>query len=226
MDVKSVSKKGLFAELFILTFSLMVLSHFLYRLRYIPWINEYISVIIALLLLYVPIMILWRRRRGIDFLDKNLQAFFKTIGIGLLASVIVFPPFFLAAHFWQMWVWGYKGFHPASPSVINGMILFQVFLVALPEEFYFRGYFQSGVNLVIKRKWNVLGARLGWGWIITAAVFALAHSIIYFQWWHFAIFFPALVFGYLREKTGSITAPIVFHALSNILMNWFARCYY
>jgi membrane protease YdiL (CAAX protease family) len=225
MGLKPVSKKGLFAELFVLTIFLMVLSHFLFRLRYVSWINEYISVIIALLLLYIPIMVLWKRGREIDFLDRSLRGFVKSVGIGLLASVIILPPFFLTAHFWQIWVGGYSGFHPASPSIVNGMILFQLFLVALPEEFYFRGYFQSGMNLVIQRRWNFLGAQLGWGWIITAAVFALAHSIIFFQWWHFAIFFPALVFGYLREKTGSITAPIVFHALSNILMSWFARCY-
>ncbi|HPQ81946.1 MAG TPA: CPBP family glutamic-type intramembrane protease, partial [bacterium] len=42
---------------------------------------------------------------------------------------------------------------------------------------------------------------------------------------HFSIFFPALVFGYLRERTGSITAPALFHAASNILMDWIARSY-
>ena len=53
---------------------------------------------------------------------------------------------------------------------------------------------------------------------ITAFLFAAAHSFIQFAWWHFAIFFPAIIFGWLREKTGFVTASILFHVVSNLLV--------
>jgi membrane protease YdiL (CAAX protease family) len=223
--MKESSRKGLIVELTVLTLAVLVGAHVLYRLRFIAWVNEYISVLIALILLYAPVMILWKRRRAIDFIEKDFRSFLNSLGVGLIVSAIIFPPFFLAAHFWQIWVMGMSEFRMASFPIFNSMILYQLLLVALPEEFYFRGYFQSAMNSIIRPRWSFLGARLGWSWIITAVVFAIAHSIIFYQWWHFAIFFPALVFGYLRERTGSITAPIIFHALSNILINWFSRCY-
>jgi membrane protease YdiL (CAAX protease family) len=223
--MKEASRKSLVIELTVLTLAVLVITHVFYRLRFIPWVNEYLSVLVALILLYAPVMVLWKRCRAIDFIEKDFGSFFKSLGIGLIASVIIFPPFFIAAHFWQTWVMGLSEFRLASFQIFDGMILYQLLLVALPEEFYFRGYFQSAMNFIMKPRWKILGARLGWAWIITALAFAFAHSIIFYQWWHFAIFFPALVFGYLRERTGSITAPIVFHALSNILMSWFSRCY-
>lgn len=225
MSNATVPKKGLVTELVLLTAGVLAVTHLLYRLRFIPWVNEYISVLIALVLLYAPVLVLWRRRRAIDFIERDLKSFFKSLGVGLIASAIVFPPFFLLAHFWQTWVIGFSEFRVAGFPLFDSMILYQLLLVALPEEFYFRGYFQSAMNSIFRPRWRFLGVRLGWAWIITAAVFAVAHSIIVYQWWHFAIFFPALVFGYLRERTGFVTAPIVFHALSNILMNWFSRSY-
>ena len=98
-------------------------------------------------------------------------------------------------------------------------------MVALPEEFFFRGYFQSTLNRVWPTRWRFLGASFGPALPITALVFAVAHSVIALQWWHFSIVFPALLFGWLREKTGSITAPILWHGAANIFMVWFLRSY-
>ena len=63
---------------------------------------------------------------------------------------------------------------------------------------------------------RILGADLGWGWIVTCVLFAFGHSIVQLQWWHFAIFFPSLVFGWMRARTGGIVAPALFHAWANI----------
>lgn len=219
------SKKSLIVEVAVATIIILIISHILYRLRFIPFVDEYLSVLVAIQLLYLPIAILWKLRREIDFLDRSAKMFLKSILIFLVAAAIVFPLFFMVAHLWQIHVIGFKGFHLASyPSM--DVILYQLLIVALPEEFYFRGYVQSAMTRVFPARWQFLVARLGWGWIITAAIFAVAHTFIIYRWWHFAIFFPALVFGYLREKTGSITAPILFHAASNILMNWFSRSYF
>jgi membrane protease YdiL (CAAX protease family) len=38
------------------------------------------------------------------------------------------------------------------------------------------------------------------------------------QPWRLATFFPGLLFGWLRARTGGVVAPAVAHALSNLLL--------
>jgi membrane protease YdiL (CAAX protease family) len=40
-----------------------------------------------------------------------------------------------------------------------------------------------------------------------------------------AVFFPALLFGWLRARTRGIGAPVLFHALCNILASTLTRGY-
>ena len=219
------SSRGLVTEIIIVTISVLVLCHALYRLRFVPFINAYLSVMVAFILLYAPIIVLWFRRRRVVFFESDLKQFVKSFKVVFTVSLIIFPAFFLCAHFWQLVVMGYSTFKVAPFPDIGRVIFYQLLLIALPEEFYFRGYVQPALNAVFKPRWNILGVQLGWSWILTAVIFAIAHSIITYQWWHFAIFFPGLVFGWLKERTGALTAPIFFHAASNIIMNWFARSY-
>lgn len=219
-------RRSLGRELAITTALLAAISHLLYRFRFLSWIDHSLSVLIALFFLYTPIILLWRAKRPIDFLDHGMKAHVRSVIVFIVTALIIFPPFFLAAHAWQIWGGQAGSFHFARYPSLYKMILFQLIMVALPEEFYFRGYFQSTIDRLFPKSWHVLGVKLGWGWLITAAVFAIAHSIVTYRWWHFSIFFPALLFGYLRERTGSITAPVFFHAASNLFMDWFTRCYY
>jgi membrane protease YdiL (CAAX protease family) len=94
-----------------------------------------------------------------------------------------------------------------------------VFFVAIPEEFFYRGYMQSRLDELWTPKWRVLGADLGPGWLLTCLVFAFGHSVVVFQWWHFAIFFPALIFGWLRARTNGVIAGALFHAACNVTVN-------
>lgn len=218
------SRKHLLWELSTVTAALLLFARGLFYLRHVAIIDRNMSVIIALVFIYTPIAVLGFRRRPMDFVDTSWRAFCRSVLLFLMASVIVFPPFFLAAHGWQTVVMGRHWAGMASAPTLF-FVFVQVVVVALYEEFYFRGYFQTTMDIAFGRPWRMLGAGLGWGWIITAGVFAVAHTIVYYRWWHFAIFFPALIFGYLRERTGSIVAPILFHAASNVLMDWFARFY-
>jgi membrane protease YdiL (CAAX protease family) len=58
-----------------------------------------------------------------------------------------------------------------------------------------------------------------------AALFALLHFLVGFSPARLAVFFPALVFGWLREKRSGIGAAIWFHALSNLLSELLIRGY-
>ena len=59
---------------------------------------------------------------------------------------------------------------------------------------------------------------IGWGLVIASLFFAFGHSLVMVRWWHFATFFPGLLFGWMRSATGSIFAPVIAHAASNILI--------
>ena len=221
----TVTNRSLAIEVTATTVAVLVLTHVLYATRSHAFIGPKISYIVAYILMGTPMLVLWLRKRSIDFFSLSRRDVLRSLVVFGVAALVLFPPFLVGAHFWQRIVGGHAAFSAAGfPRFINIMLV-QLVLVALPEEFFFRGYFQSAMNRIFVGRWNFLGARIGWGLLITAAVFAVAHTIVTFQWWHFSIFFPALVFGWLRERTGNIIAPTLFHAASNLLMDWFTRCY-
>ena len=102
----------------------------------------------------------------------------------------------------------------------------QLFVVALPEELFYRGFMQTTWAATDPaRGVRVLGARLGKGFLATQALFALGHLVV-LQPWRLGTFFPGLLFGWLRERTGNVAAPILVHALSNILMATLEASFY
>lgn len=104
-------------------------------------------------------------------------------------------------------------------------ILIQFVLVAVPEELFYRGYIQSRLAQLDRRTWRFLGAEIGHSLLYTSLLFALGHFLVDWNPARLAVFFPSLVFGWLRQRTGSIAAAAVFHALSNVLSELVARCY-
>lgn len=212
-------------ELFFVVAFVVGVSSILYNIN-LTAISNYLNTIVAVLLLYLPIIVLSWKKRPIDFIDRTWHSFVNSVVVFAVAAAIVFPVFFVGAHIWQMYVVGAQHFRFELPSDLIQVLLAQLFVVALPEEFFFRGYFQSSLGRVTKKRWKILGVSLGWSWLITAAVFTVAHSLIRYQWWQVFIFFPALLFGYLKEKTGTITAPMLFHAASNVAMFLVAESYY
>ncbi len=220
------SKKYMLWEVLGVTIALLVISRILTVFRSVLLIDQLLPLFIAIMFLYAPNYICqWRKRRLPNFVDQTVHDYMRSFYIASIAAIIVFPLFFIGVHMWQSFLFPTLSFtFQLLPDVLL-FSLYQVILVALPEEYYFRGYFQTSLNAVFEKKWRILGVHLGWSWIITSIVFAFAHTMITFRWWHFSIFFPGLLFGYLREKTGRITASIICHALSNILMNLFVYCY-
>lgn len=104
-----------------------------------------------------------------------------------------------------------------APSDLALRIVVQVVVVALPEELFYRGFLQTAWARAGGRTVRVLGAELGPGFLRTQALFALGHLVV-LQPWRLGTFFPGLLFGWLRARTGGLAAPVLFHALSNLLM--------
>ncbi len=108
-------------------------------------------------------------------------------------------------------------FHLRLPARFPEWVVDQLFVVALPEEFFYRGYLQTRLRDAWPEGRTVFGVRLGKAFWVTAILFALGHLAI-FQVWRLGVFFPALLFGWMREKTGSVLGAALLHACCNLLV--------
>jgi len=98
------------------------------------------------------------------------------------------------------------------------LVAYQLFFVAIPEEFFYRGYVQTRLNEVFERRLLLFGIPFGHSLWISNLLFAFGHSLVELRWWHFATFFPGLLFGLARERSGGVLAGAFFHAACNILV--------
>lgn len=122
---------------------------------------------------------------------------------------------------------GARGEATAEDGVLRGSrdwtwilayLIVHLGIVALPEEWFFRGYLQTRLDERWGTPRRILGADLGWGFVVSALWFALLHPILLPGLHRLLVFFPALLFGYLRARTGNIGAAVVIHATSNLLL--------
>ena len=105
------------------------------------------------------------------------------------------------------------------------LLLFYLFIVSPVEELLFRGYIQTRINAAFDRKFHFRGIEFGMGLPVAAALFGLAHLFNPFNPWlgQFALSIPwglwtfglGLVLGIVREKEGSLLAPILIHFFVN-----------
>jgi membrane protease YdiL (CAAX protease family) len=100
------------------------------------------------------------------------------------------------------------------------LIMLQLLLVALPEELFYRGYLQTRLDGMVGRERMVFGVSVNvTSIVLTSALFALGHIITIWHPARLAVFFPSLIFGWMRRATGGILAPILFHAACNLLVD-------
>jgi len=107
--------------------------------------------------------------------------------------------------------------HWRLPPDFLRQALNQIVVVAVPEELFFRGY----LLVRLEERWpsgrRLFGAPVGWPLLVSSVLFAVGHLLVSFDPQTLAVFFPALVFGWMRARTGSIAAGALFHALCNLL---------
>jgi uncharacterized protein len=137
-------------------------------------------------------------------------------------AAIVFPLFWFG---WVAWWKPESGFVPAPPHGVWEDSLGQLLVIALPEEAFYRGYLQSALDDAWPKRVRVLGAELGPSLLVTSALFALGHLATDVDANRLAVFFPALLFGWLRARTGGIGASVLLHAFANLFSAYLARSY-
>jgi membrane protease YdiL (CAAX protease family) len=104
------------------------------------------------------------------------------------------------------------------PRGLPVFVLVQLLVVALPEELFYRGWMQTTwAREAPGRQVRVLGATLGAGFVWTQLLFAVGH-LVALQAWRLGTFFPGLLFGWVRARSGGLVAPILVHAASNVFL--------
>lgn len=187
----------------------------------VPLLAPYAGTLAAALQLYVPLHVsdrvepLDRAALGLEP-TRPLRDALAALGLVLLTVV----PFAIGHHAWQALVM-HRTFVPRAPDGLFEFTIVQLLVVALPEELYFRGFLQArfatwfagrGADEAAPSDGVPVRAI-----VAASAVFALAHFVGEYNPARLGPFFPGLVFGWLRARTGALVAPVVYHAGCNVL---------
>jgi membrane protease YdiL (CAAX protease family) len=104
----------------------------------------------------------------------------------------------------------------------------QFVLVAFPEEYFYRGFIQTrleqGFEARAEAKGKAMTVILGFtpAILVSSILFGIGHLLVpvggAILGNRMSVFFPALLFGWLRRRTGSILASTIYHAFSNMMV--------
>ena len=202
----------------------MILIRLLNALQGIHFIYENLMVMTAVVLIYPPVILSLLQKKQLGYLDVSIKKINKAILTFFVVSVVIFLPAFLINHFYQT-ILMHTAFHEGRSEVWGPFLLSQFLLVAFPEEFFFRGFLQEAFSDVLPKRMRFFGVEIGWGLVVVSLIFAFSHSLITLRAWHALIFFPGLVFGWLKEKTGTIWAGTLFHGTCNVFAYWVSLHY-
>jgi membrane protease YdiL (CAAX protease family) len=144
------------------------------------------------------------------------------VSLALALSAVVFPLFWVG---YVEWWSPQEPFRAAPLGTVADEALGQLLVIALPEEAFYRGYLQTSLDDVWPPRFRLLGAWLGPGVIVTSVIFALGHVATEVHPNRLAVFFPSLLFGYLRQRRGGIGCAAAFHAFCNLFASYLARSY-
>jgi len=206
-------------------FLALVLLKIFYELRKVSVVENILWLIVPLIFFLVPYFALRRRGEnfaayGVSLPEKIKDALSEArpaLRLALLTALITFPPFAFLFWIWSKFI-HFGGIMKMTPLAWASIVIFQIFYIALPEELFYRGYILGKLNKVWPPVLSVLKVPVGFGIPITAVLFAFGHFLINFSPPRLGVFFPALIFGWMREKTGGILASSIYHALCNVLV--------
>lgn len=169
-----------------------------FQISYLNWDGALISAVLGILSI-ITILYLIKKRPSYHILPSSSPGrLFILFGFALVIALLTTP----------------------YTNRIAGFVFF-LFFVGFGEELLFRGYIQSRLNLVFGRPFQLFGVHWGWGLIIASLLFGFMHYFNpynpYHLWWVFWTFFSGLLFGLIREKTGSVVAPALIHGMPQAL---------
>jgi membrane protease YdiL (CAAX protease family) len=213
----------------------------------LPFVRDNLHAFIAVVFFYAPAVAARAAGRRFDYHEAGLRLHPLGLNLKVLgaASLLFFPafiggffvfygytcgprgawlaPFFgRLCHHWQ----GFGGGSLRLPERFALSALNQLVVVAIPEEIFFRGYLLVRLERVWRPTRRLWGAPVGQALLVSSALFALGHLVVVPSPQRLAVFFPALVFGWMRGRTGSIAAGATFHALCNVVADVMHTSYF
>jgi membrane protease YdiL (CAAX protease family) len=174
------------------------------------WTGKIASALFSLI-----VILILRKKFRIDFAftlkqrKGSLKPTLITVGILVIVGIIV------------LWWYSSKG----NPTLETH--LFQLTMPGIAEELAFRGLFLGLLNNAFKKTRKIFGAEMGWGVVVTSLLFGLWHGIGFDNTSNFYFniepilmtLMAGFVLAWLRERTGSLLIPVLFHNLINELGN-------
>lgn len=172
------------------------------------WIGKALSLVATIMMLYLlpkvdfrAAGLTWKQNRG------SLRPVIATGAVFLFstaAAVMFFAP---------------------TPDFSLENLLFQATLPGFDEELFMRGLLLLLFHQAFGKGLNVLGADTGWGFWLAVAIFGLSHGITV-QSGELVVNIPAIlaagligfILTWMRERTGSLVVPIVFHNSWNVTL--------
>jgi membrane protease YdiL (CAAX protease family) len=215
----------------------------------VPLVRQNLSLLIAIVFFLAPLAVAKRAGREPEFDYREVGLRLDPIGLNLrvlgVMVLLAFPAFVvgffvfydqtcahagapLARGFAPLcgrWL-GYSRGHLQLPDKFALLAASYLVVTAIPEEVFFRGYLMERLERVWPPTRSVLGAKVGWALIVSSALFAVSHVAVIPNPQRLAVFFPALLFGWMRARTGSIAAAAAFHALCNVLSDVMHTSYF
>ena len=148
----------------------------------------------------------------------------RDLGAVVVVSLIVFPLFAAAFHWWM----GMTGHQQRGFRVPADLLTYwaqNTLLIALPEELFYRGFLETRLERWWPTKRTVLGLPLGRTVFLASALFALGHFLGEYNPARLGPFFPAFLFSALTRRSSSITGAIIFHGFCNTFSHLLAASY-
>lgn len=208
----------------------------------IPVVGTIGFTLAAVIQLYLP---MWRAdelSQPLAYVGLHLDAWRADLKNVLVLMAVTFPPYAIGhhlymtrAHDWLVaaglvelarWV-PQATLAPHLPTTLvawgAGLMWFgqmaatHVLGVALPEETFYRGYLQPRLEHRWPARLRVLGTAVGRAAVLACALFALGHFLGEWNPLRLGPFFPALIFAWLRNASGSVAGAVGYHAACNIL---------
>jgi membrane protease YdiL (CAAX protease family) len=130
----------------------------------------------------------------------------------LLVALLAAPVVWLA---W--WLLGGRISDPAWPMTAVWAFVLPVLIFPILEEIVFRGLLQGWL---LSRLGRGGFGPLSFANLIAAVIFAAAHLIHQPPLWAALVFFPALIFGFFRERHDTLGSPILLHVWYNLGWLW------
>lgn len=121
------------------------------------------------------------------------------------------------ACWFAIYLWQQPELQPAWPLAAPLLFLSPVLLYPVVEEIIFRGLIQELVGRYVSGGSSGPFSNAN---LLTSLLFTGMHFLEHPPVWAALVLFPSLIFGYFKDSTGRLAAPIILHVFYNAGFVW------